>query len=208
MISTTIMLIVAAIVGYALGNISPASIMGKVYKVDIRKEGSGNPGTTNVIRTLGMKAGLITLLIDLLKGFIAVSLGFKIGGKYGGIVAFAAVVLGHCYPVVYKFKGGKGVATTLGCALALNWPTAMMSFIIALIVLLKTEKMSLGSLTAAIAFPVLMLFYMPEYFLFSLFVAAFIVVTHIPNIKRLKAGEEPTMDIKSKIKEMKDKKDV
>lgn len=205
MISNIIQIVIAVVVAYLLGNISPASILGKLYHVDIRSEGSGNPGTTNVIRVLGLKAGLITLLIDLLKGFIAVSIGFKLGGKYGGIAAFAFVVLGHCFPVFYKFKGGKGVATTFGAALAVSWPAAMMAFIILAIVLYKTGKMSLGSISAAIIFPALILFYMPEYFIFSLFVTAFIILTHKDNIARLKAGEESSIDIKQKIKEMKEK---
>lgn len=205
MTSTIIQCVIIGVIAYFVGNISPATILGKIYKINIREEGSGNPGTTNVIRVLGMKAGLITLLIDLLKGFIAVNLGFKIAGFYGGIVGFAAVVIGHCYPVLYKFKGGKGVATTFGAALAISWPSAFVAFIVALIVLFKTGKMSLGSIAAAIAFPVLILFYMPEYFLFSLFVAAFLVINHLSNIKRLKAGEEPSIDIKEKIKEMKNK---
>ena len=205
MISTIIQCLIIAVITYFIGNISPATILGKIYKVDIREAGSKNPGTTNVIRVLGLKAGLITLLIDLLKGFISVNVGFKVAGFYGGIVGFAAVVLGHCYPFLYKFKGGKGVATTFGAAIAISWPSAMVAFIVAIIVLYKTGKMSLGSIASAIAFPVLILFYTPEYFLFSLFVAAFLLIQHIPNIKRLKAGEESSIDIKEKIKEMKNK---
>lgn len=206
MINTVVKSVVIALITYFVGNISPASILGRISKVDIREEGSGNPGTTNVIRVLGLKAGLITLLIDLLKGFIAVTLGFSMLGFIGGIVGFSAVVLGHCYPVAYGFKGGKGVATTFGAAIAISWPAAIVAFFVALICLLKTGKMSIGSLSAAIVFPVLILFYAPEYFLFSLFVAAFIIIKHIPNIKRLKAGEESTIDIKQKIKDMKNKK--
>lgn len=195
--------IIAAIVAYALGNISPASIIAKANHVDIRKEGSGNPGTTNVIRVLGVKAGVKTLLIDMLKAFVAVKVGFAMLGSVGGMIGFAFVLLGHCFPVMYKFKGGKGVAAALGAALALTWPAAMVSFIVAVVVLLISKKMSLGSLVAAIVFPPLCLFYTPEYFIFSLFVAAFLIVRHIPNIKRLKNGEENTFDIKAKIREIK-----
>lgn len=194
--------IIAAVVAYALGNISPASIIARANHVDIRSEGSGNPGTTNVIRVLGLKAGLKTLLFDMVKAFIAVKIGFTLLGSIGGMIGFAGVLLGHCFPVIYKFKGGKGVAAALGAALALTWPAAMVSFLVAVIVLLVGKKMSLGSLAAAVVFPPLCLFYTPEYFYFAIGVAVFLIVMHIPNIKRLKNGEESTLDVIAKIKEI------
>lgn len=195
--------IIAAVVAYALGNFSPASVIAKANHVDIRKEGSGNPGTTNVIRILGVKAGIKTLLLDMLKAFIAVKVGFTMLGSVGGMIGFAFVLLGHCFPVMYKFKGGKGVAAALGAALALTWPAAMVAFIVAVITLLISKKMSLGSLVAAIAFPFLVWFYTPEYLFFSIGVSLFLIVRHIPNIMRLKNGEENSLDISAKIKEMK-----
>ena len=195
--------IIIFVIAYLLGNISPAMIISKIRKVDIRKEGSGNPGTTNVIRVLGLKDGLYTLLIDMLKAFIAVRIGFSFLGSVGGMTAFAAVLLGRCFPVFYKFKGGKGVAAAFGAGLALTWPAAFAAFIIACIVLGITKKMSLGSIVAAIVFPPLVLFYTPEYFIFSIFVGVFLVIRHIPNIKRLKNAEEETLDIAAKIREMK-----
>lgn len=195
--------IIIAVIAYALGNISPASIIAKANHVDIRNEGSGNPGTTNVIRVLGVKAGVKTLLLDMLKAFIAVKIGFTMMGSIGGMIGFAFVLLGHCFPILYKFKGGKGVAAALGAALALTWPAAMVSFIVAVIVLLISKKMSLGSLVAAIVFPPLCLFYTPEYFIFSIFIALFLIIRHIPNIRRLKNGEENSLDISAKIREMK-----
>lgn len=200
MTSTIIRCIFIAVVAYILGNISPARILGKIYKVDITKEGSGNPGTTNVIRTLGLKAGIVTLLIDVLKAFIAVKFGLAFAWMAGGMTAFAAVVIGHCYPALYKFKGGKGVAATLGAAFALNFFSAMMAFAVAVIVLAISKRMSVGSLAAAVAYPILVLIYGKEYFIFSLFVAAFLILTHIPNIKRLMAGEEAPLSIGDKLK--------
>lgn len=195
--------IIAAVVAYALGNISPASIIAKANNVDIRKEGSGNPGTTNVIRVLGIKEGVKTLLLDMLKAFIAVKVGFALLGSVGGMIGFAGVLLGHCFPVMYKFKGGKGVAAALGAALALTWPAAMVSFIVAVIALLVSKKMSIGSLIAAVVFPPLCLFYTPEYFIFSIFISIFLIIRHIPNIKRIKNGEENSLNIKAKIREYK-----
>lgn len=207
MAKTILLCVLAGIIAYALGNISPATIIGKIKGVDIRKEGSGNPGTTNVVRVLGLKLGLLTLAIDFLKAFIAVFIGQSIGGPYAAMIAFACVIVGHCYPVLYKFKGGKGVAAMLGAAMGISFPAAMAAIIIAVVVLLYTKKMSIGSLSAAIAFPFLMWFYSPDYIIAGVFAAVFIVYTHIPNIKRLKAGTEPDTDIIKKIKEMKNKFD-
>ena len=188
---------------YAIGNFSPASLISKMNGVDIRSEGSGNPGTTNVIRVLGIKAGLKTLLLDMLKAFVAVKVGFMISGPLGGQVAFAAVLLGHCFPIIYKFRGGKGVAAAFGAALGISWCAATVAFIVALIVLFITKKMSLGSLIAAIIFPLAIWYYSPEYLIFSIFVAAFLIVMHLPNIIRLKNGEESSIDLIEKIREMK-----
>ena len=188
---------------YAIGNFSPASLIAKMNGVDIRSVGSGNPGTTNVIRTLGIKAGFKTLLLDMLKAFVAVKIGFMISGPLGGQVAFAGVLLGHCFPVIYKFKGGKGVAAAFGAALGISWCAATVAFIVAIIVLLISKKMSLASMIAAITFPAFIWFYSPEYLIFSIFVAVFLIVMHLPNIIRLKNGEESSINIVEKIREMK-----
>lgn len=195
--------ILIAVGAYAIGNFSPASLIAKMNGVDIRSVGSGNPGTTNVIRVLGIKAGLKTLLLDMLKAFVAVKVGFMISGPIGGEVAFAAVLLGHCFPIIYKFRGGKGVAAAFGAALGISWCAATVAFIVALIILFITKKMSLGSLIAAIIFPVAIWYYSPEYLIFSIFVAVFLIVMHLPNIIRLKNGEESSIDLVEKIREMK-----
>ncbi|MBQ0040630.1 MAG: glycerol-3-phosphate 1-O-acyltransferase PlsY [Clostridiales bacterium] len=205
MFSTIIKSVFVAIVAYLLGNISPARIISKIYGVDITAEGSGNPGTTNVIRTLGLKAGLLTLLVDALKGYIAVKFGFAFAWPVGEYVAFVFVIIGHCFPYFYKFKGGKGVAAALGAAIALNWPSAMLAIFFGVIVLLIDKRMSVASLSAAILYPILMFFIAREITIFALLVAAFIVYTHIPNIKRIRAGEEPKLEIGKKIKEFKEK---
>lgn len=205
MTSTIIKTVFVAIVAYLLGNISPARLIGKIYGVDITAEGSGNPGTTNVIRTLGRKAGLLTLLIDALKGFIAVKFGYAFAWPMGQYAGFVFVMLGHCFPFMYKFKGGKGVAAALGAALALNWPTAVLAITFGVIMLFISKRMSIASLSAAVLYPILMFFIAREMTIFALLVATFIFYTHIPNIKRLKAGEEPKLEIGKKIKELKEK---
>lgn len=198
MINIIIKCVFVALVAYILGNISPARIIGRIYKVDVTQEGSGNPGTTNVIRILGLKAGLITLLIDVFKAFIAVKFGISFGGFEGSIVAFIAVIIGHCFPILYSFKGGKGVACALGAAFALNWPSAAIILFVAIIVLLIGKRMSVASLSAAIVYPVIMPRIAPEFEFLAIALALFLIITHIPNIKRLIAGEEKKLEIGKK----------
>ena len=157
-------LIIIGLIAYALGNINPSIIISRVfYGIDIRKEGSGNAGTTNTIRVIGLTAGLICLAIDILKGFVAVTIGYNMGDIKGSMVAFALVVLGHCFPAIWGFKGGKGVACALGAAFALNWPSAIAAFFIAVIFLAMTRRMSVGSIAALISYPALVWYYEPDY---------------------------------------------
>ena len=195
-------LIFVGVVSYLIGNISPAILIGRLHGIDIRSEGSGNAGTTNVLRVLGAKAALATLAIDVFKGFLAVriSLGMD-AGDYGSMIAFACVVLGHIYPALYKFRGGKGVATSLGAALALNWPSAFALILIAILVVGFTKKMSLGSILAAVAYPFLIWFYYPAALPVAVAMALLVIVKHRSNIVRLVKKEEPSINIVGKIKE-------
>lgn len=198
-----LMFVLVFFIAYFIGNISPAIILGNLKGVDIRKEGSGNAGTTNVLRVLGAGPAAITLICDIIKGLIAVKIGFILGGGNGaiaGMIAFAAVILGHVFPALYKFKGGKGVATGLGGALALDWPSAFVAIILFLLGVGSTKKVSVGSLLAAICYPFLVFFYAREFLPVAIPLALFLVYKHIPNIKRLKAGEEPNIDFKGKFK--------
>ena len=105
---------------YFIGNISPSILIGKALGIDIKKEGSGNAGTTNALRVLGKKAAVITLIIDIGKGVLAVWLGLRFGNETIGMFCALAVFCGHIWPCVYGFKGGKGVATAFGAILAIN----------------------------------------------------------------------------------------
>ena len=105
-------LVICFLVGYFAGNISPATVVGKMYGIDIRKEGSGNPGTTNVLRTLGKKAAAGTLVIDVLKGFLPAAAAGLLVSETALIVAATGAILGHMWPVFFQFKGGKGVASS------------------------------------------------------------------------------------------------
>ena len=194
-----IKLILIAIAAYFMGNINPAIIIGKLYGIDIRKEGSGNAGMTNTIRVIGLGAGIAVFAVDVLKAFTAVTLGnFIAGDALGGIIAFACVVLGHCYPALYGFKGGKGVAASLGAALALNWQSALIALAVAGIVFLVSgRRMSIASIIAVVTYPVLVYFFVDDkrLFIFAIVAVLFVVIQHAANIKRIAHGEEESLTI-------------
>ena len=192
-------IIIVAIVSYFLGNISPAILVGRLHGIDIRKEGSGNAGTTNVLRVLGVKAAAATLAIDVLKGYVAVRISLNYG-DIGAMIAFICVVYGHIFPALYKFKGGKGVATSLGAALALDWPSAFALILIAIAVTALSRKMSLGSITAAVSYPFLIEYYYPSVLPMAIVLAVTVIVMHRSNIQRLIRREEPSLSFGGKNK--------
>lgn len=200
---------------YLIGNISPATIMAKLAGLDIRKEGSGNPGTTNALRVLGNKAGAVTLLIDVLKGSLAVVLGglstsiFVSGGpspEAMGLVAGLGVILGHLWPAFFKFKGGKGVATTFGVLLAVSFPLCLACLGVLVLLVILSKKVSPGSLGAAVSLPVLTPFlgglsYREEgslMLVWAFLIGIIIIGKHRENIKRLLKREEPNLSFKKK----------
>lgn len=163
--------IIVSIIAYLLGSISFSVIFSKkLAGFDVREKGSGNAGTTNVLRTVGKKAAALTLLCDCLKGVFAVLVAF-IAGKIvkdtdsSLLVQLSGifVVLGHTFPVFFKFKGGKGVATSLGVLLITNWQIGLICLVFALILMALTRFVSLGSIAAAILFPVLTVFIHENY---------------------------------------------
>ena len=188
-------LIIIFLAAYMIGNINPAIILGKIRGIDIRKEGSGNAGMTNTIRVMGLGAGITVFVVDVLKGFVAVTLGFSLGSIYGAMTAFAGVVLGHCFPAVFGFKGGKGVASAFGAALALNWISALAALLVAGVLFGITRRMSIASLAAALAYPALVWYFKPEYLYFAICAAAFLMIMHLANIKRIAKGEEKPLTI-------------
>lgn len=188
-------IVLVLVMAYAIGNINPAIIIGKLKGIDIRKEGSGNAGMTNTIRVMGLGYGIAVFVVDVLKAFISVKIGFALAGPYGAMAGFAGVVIGHCYPAAFGFKGGKGVAASLGAALALNWQTALLALLAAGIGFALTRKMSVGSLAAALAYPFLVWRLAPEYRYFAIAAAVFLILTHADNIKRIVRGEEKTLTI-------------
>lgn len=188
---------------YLLGSIPSAVWLGKwFHKIDVREHGSGNAGTTNVIRVLGWWTGIPVLLIDLGKGFLATMLPIILHlADYGTIkaidlqiIAGVTAIVGHIFPIYAGFRGGKGVATVFGALLALQ-PILTLSCIgIFLIVFLITGIVSISSMTAGIAFPILLLFVFGTdsllFRIFSIVVAIALLFTHRKNIGRLLKGEE------------------
>ena len=191
-------IILAVIIAYALGNISPSIIQGKLHGIDIKKEGSGNAGTTNTLRVLGKKAAVITLVIDVLKGAVAVLIGGAIGGEQAAYLAALAVFAGHIWPALYGFKGGKGVATAFGALMAVNWMMGLAALAIVAIGVIATQRMSVGSIMGAGTFPLVCWFIEPSFIAVGTVMAMIILVKHRANIGRLIRGEEPKMSFKKK----------
>jgi glycerol-3-phosphate acyltransferase PlsY len=197
--------ILAIIISYFIGNISPAIILGKIYGVDIKKEGSGNAGTTNALRVLGKKAGVITLLVDVLKGVIVVLIAKHLFWNSEPIVALLcalAVFCGHIWPVIFGFKGGKGVATAFGIIVAVHWCLGLAALAIVLLVVVITKRMSAGSIAGAISVPILAYFLTPvdvdqlTFVLWAVILGAIVIIKHRANLVRLFKGEEPKLNFK------------
>ncbi len=205
---TTISLILIA---YLIGSIPTAVWIGRYfYNIDVRDYGSGNSGATNTFRVLGKKAGLPVLLIDMLKGFSAVNLtliyntiDLSINQVMGLHVLFGgAVLLGHIFPVFAGFRGGKGIATLFGVVLAVHPLSAAFALAVFAVVFLLSRYVSLGSMLAALSFPVSVLFIFPSHasalWLFSFLTPVVVLITHQKNIERLINREENKTQLKRK----------
>jgi glycerol-3-phosphate acyltransferase PlsY len=189
------------IAGYLLGAVPFGLLLSKVFVgKDVREHGSGNIGATNVSRVVGPTAGILTLALDTCKGAAAVWLGARWNDHAAAAMMFAglAALLGHCFPVWLKFKGGKGVATALGVFLVLCPLAALAAFIVFLLVVFFWRYVSLGSLSAAAAMPLLIYFLWapghappPAITLGTIFAAALIFYKHDANMQRLVDGTEP-----------------
>lgn len=185
----------AIAIAYLLGNISPSILMARAKGIDIKKEGSGNAGTTNALRVMGKKAGVITLVVDILKGTAAVLLGGLLAGEPGSMWCVIAVFCGHIWPVFFGFKGGKGVATAFGALLGLNPLLAVIVLGIVIAAVLISKRMSVGSILGAVSFPFIAIFLEPDFVIFGTVLALIVIVKHRANIVRLLNGEEPVMSI-------------
>lgn len=191
------------LISYSIGNFSTSYILGKlIKKTDIRTKGSGNAGATNALRVFGKKIAIVTFLLDALKGVIAVIIGQMILGYTGGLIAGVFAVIGHDFPIVLKFKGGKGIATTIGAATFINPIPAIIAIIIGLIIIIKTKYVSLGSVSAIALVPFIALLTVNpfdlKYILFLVSLSLLAIFRHKSNIKRLLNGEESKIGQKAK----------
>ncbi|NMA93255.1 MAG: glycerol-3-phosphate 1-O-acyltransferase PlsY [Clostridiales bacterium] len=188
----------AVILAYFLGNISPAILFSKARGEDIRTKGSGNPGTTNMLRVYGKKAAAATLAIDVLKGVAAVLAGRALGDEKVAYICVVAVVLGHMWPLMWKFKGGKGVATSLGACLAISPLMGIAALMAGCAVILLTRMVSPGSIVGAIVLPILTRVFCPDFFPYAVLLAILVIIKHSSNIKKLLKGEESKIDFSKK----------
>jgi glycerol-3-phosphate acyltransferase PlsY len=207
-----VLLIIAGFVmAYLLGSLPTSVWLGQAYfGIDVRDFGSGNAGATNTFRVLGRKAGIIVMLVDILKGWTATSLALLL--YLMNVIPFDDLlmykllfgilsVIGHIFPIYVGFKGGKGVATLLGMVLAIHTEAALLCIVIFFVVLLTSKYVSLGSMIAALAFPILLLLPRfspddPMMIVFGFVMFAIVVITHQKNIVRLLNGEESRTNIR------------
>ena len=203
--------IIVAIIAYLLGSISFSVIISKkMAGFDVREKGSGNAGSTNVLRTVGKKAAVLTLICDCLKGVLAILIAYIAGNIVKDIdksflvqLTGIFVVIGHTFPVFFKFKGGKGVATSLGVLLMVNWQIGLICLVFALVLMALTRFVSLGSVAAAVLFPVLTVFIRTNYLvpgnyiIFGIILAVLVIFNHRENVKRLLEGKENKLSFKS-----------
>lgn len=193
--------IIIAVVGYLLGNISVGILVSKLYGVmDIRKYGSGGSGSTNVLRTLGWVPSLLTLLGDCLKAYAAARLGGAIAGDPGLLIGGLAAILGHDFPVFFQFRGGKGIACSLGVILAIDLRISLILFVLVLLIIAVTRYVSLASIVGSLLFPVLTAVFLHGHSCFAGYLAASIVICmlnvfcHRRNISRLIHHNENRLD--------------
>ncbi len=189
-----------ALIGYLLGSINFSIIISKLfYKDDIRAHGSGNAGSTNMLRTHGTVSGLVTFFCDGLKTAVAVIGGFLIFNYFGAYTAGFFCVIGHVFPLYHHFKGGKGVATVAFMMALTNWKTFLVCLVLFIVIVIITKYVSLGSIIGALMYPpvlyaVLLLFPSdPEEFIgvaYAVLIAIIVVVKHRSNIKKLRNNTE------------------
>ncbi len=204
--------VITAIIAYLIGSVNFSVILSKkMAGFDVREKGSGNAGTTNMLRSVGKKAAALTLLCDVLKGVVSILIAMFIGWAFKVEnqsllvqIAGIAVVIGHTFPIFFGFKGGKGVATSLGILIMSNWQIGLICLVFGIVLIALTRMVSLGSCAAAVLFPVLTLFITDNYivsqgsgyFIYSVILAIIVLFNHRSNIKRILSGTENKISFK------------
>ncbi len=213
-----IVYILIGIIAYLVGSINFSVILSKkMAGFDVREKGSGNAGTTNMLRSVGKKAAIFTLLLDILKGVVSIGIAIILGLIVPDInrelliqIAGVLVILGHTFPIFFKFKGGKGVATSLGVLLLTNWQIGLICLVFALTLMIITKMVSLGSVMVAILFPILVLFINTnyivltegksgkDYLIYALILSLIVLFNHRANIDRILKGTENKVSLGKK----------
>lgn len=186
-------LALAVLLSYFIGSVSVSILLSRrLFQNDIRNNGSGNAGATNVARVFGWGAGLATFAGDFVKGILSMALGLWLGGEPGMALAGMSCLLGHCFPIYYGFRGGKAVSVGAAVALMIDWRLFAAVMAVFLLVALSTRLVSLASMSAAVAVAVLtvLLFPSPWRIALALFAAALLIFMHRSNIGRLVQGNE------------------
>lgn len=211
--------VICLLIGYVFGLLQTGYIYGKLHNFDIRSHGSGNAGSTNALRTMGLKAGLTTFLGDCFKGVLAICLvRMLFAGQCADMLPLLSIyagfgaVMGHNYPFYLGFKGGKGIAATGGIILATDWRMAVLCLLVFILVVVFTKYVSVGSLVVSVMFLVMVIlagqngqFGMSQSHLYEMYaVVALLMVSafyrHKANIKRLCEGTENKISMKKKDK--------
>ncbi len=197
--------VILAVAAYLIGSINFSILLSRIIgKQDIRKSGSGNAGATNMLRTYGKKMGVITLLLDVLKGIVAILICriLDVGVEWEYVCA-VAVILGHNFPLYFGFKGGKGVATSLGTVLMLDWKIGLIVAVVAISIMATTRYVSLGSIIGGIIFIIAQIISMLLIGEFNLTILVCVIIMgtllvarHHANIKRLLNGTESKLGAK------------
>jgi len=209
--------ILLGILCYFIGNVNFARVIAKVKHDDITKHGSGNPGTLNTWRAFGFWAGILTFLLDMIKGVIAALIGYFVmpllgcNAEVALYVAGFAVVLGHIFPIIFKFKGGKGIATSVGVFLVANWWVALIALAIMIVGMLFIKYASIFTIGFVIALSIVEICVCnPEYWINYLFISLIlllVIYAHRANIKRLFEGKENKTELLKMLKGLGKKKE-
>lgn len=180
------------LIGYLLGSIPFGYLMGKLYKINVTKYGSGNIGVTNVLRVIGVVPALIVLVFDVLKGYLATYIAYSLGGEILAVIGAMASMAGHIWPVYLKFKGGRAVATGLGAILFLTPKITLFAILLFIVIVTLTRYVSLGSILCAIFVSTAIIFTKQPlpYMIFALIGSILVIVRHRTNIQRLLKGQE------------------
>ena len=186
-------IVLSALIAYVLGSASFSIVLSKLmYRKDVREEGSGNAGATNMARSFGKLAGALTLLGDVLKTVLAVVIGRSLAGDWGVVVSCLGCQIGHCFPAYHHFKGGKGVAVGLAITAMVDWRITVTVLVVFIITAILSRKISLASILATFsAIPAAFLTVKDwRYLCMIIFAASIIIFRHSENISRLMKGEE------------------